>query len=87
MTGVGFGLSTSISILAKNSSAESKISIKVHSFSSETRELFNSKCLMWSNAMSSEVTRNSKQDDLLKNSNRDRNAWRGKEKRKKTSNW
>lgn len=37
ITGVGFGLSTSISTLAKNSSAESRISIKVHSFSFDTR--------------------------------------------------
>ena len=39
MTGVGFGLSTYISTLAKNSSAESRISIKGHSFSSDNSYL------------------------------------------------
>lgn len=39
MTGVGFGLSTSISTLAKNSSAESRSSIKGHPFSSDNSYL------------------------------------------------
>lgn len=66
-TGVGFGLSTSISTFAKNSSAESRTSKKkkkIHSFSSETRELFNSKCHQQSHTVPLGAIRTFRQEDF-----------------------
>lgn len=61
--GVGFGLSTSISTLATNSSAESRISTKIQSFSLESKELVNPKCHQQPNTIHLGHTRKLRQKD------------------------